>query len=166
MYPLETYRQSSNSRIPKLTDMYAMIAAQLGANVPFARHAGIEITEVAKGTAAAKVAPAPERLNHVQSIHAGVLYTLGETCSGAAMAGAIAPVLMQARPLAATAEIKYLSIAKGDVFATAKTSKPAEDILSALQDDGKAAFNVEVEMKDDADTVIANMTVGWHVRMN
>lgn len=149
-----------------MTDMYAMIAAQLGANVPFARHAGIEIAEVAKGSAAAMVVPAPERLNHVQSIHAGVLYTLGETCSGAAMAGAIAPVLMQARPLATTAKIKYLSIAKGDVFAIARTSIPAEDILSSLQDEGKVAFNVEVEMMDNADTMIAKMTVGWHVRMN
>lgn len=149
-----------------MTDMYAMIARQLGTSVPFALHAGVEITEVADGRASAKVSPSAERLNHVQSMHAGVLFTLGETCSGAAMAGAIAPVLMQVRPLAATAEIKYLSVAKDNVFATAKTSIPGEEIISRLKNEGRIAFDVEVELTNGADEKIAEMTVGWHVRMN
>ena len=149
-----------------MADMYDLIMAQLGNSVPFAKHAGIELVEISKGAAKAQVSPAPERLNHVASMHAGVLYTLGETCSGGAMAGAIAPVLMKARPLAATADIKYLSIAKGDVFASAKTSLDAEEILAKLESDGRAAFDVNVELTNEDGDAIAEMRVGWHVKLN
>lgn len=47
------------------------------------------------------------------------MFTLGEAASGAALAGAFAPVILQVRPVPAGAQITYVKIAKGRLFATA-----------------------------------------------
>ena len=81
--------------------LYETIRTQMTSTVPFARHAGVTITEVADGRAFARLPETPESVNHIGSQHAGALFTLGETASGAAMAGAFAQVLLAIRPVAA-----------------------------------------------------------------
>lgn len=52
--------------------------------MPFARHSGVVLQEVADGAAVASLPPAPEILNHVATVHAGAVFTLAETASGSA----------------------------------------------------------------------------------
>eukprot|EP01041_Mallomonas_annulata_P024890 gene24889-biopygen17735 len=58
--------------------------------VPFARHTGVVLDEVGDGSAIVSLPASAEILNHVATVHAGALFTLAETASGAAMAGALA----------------------------------------------------------------------------
>lgn len=145
--------------------MYDVIKAQLGAAVPFAQHAGVVLTEVGDGTATARLEQTADTINHIGSQHAGALFTLGETVSGAAMAGAIAPVLMQARPLVPSATIAYSKVAKGTITATARTSEPGADLLERLRAEGRAAFEVTVSLANEEGAEVATMTVTWHVRL-
>ena len=65
----------------------------------------------------------PERAeltNHVGSQHAGALFTVAETASGAAFVGAFAERLGEVTPLARSAEISYEKIAKGPIEASAR----------------------------------------------
>ncbi|MEL7097827.1 MAG: DUF4442 domain-containing protein [Pseudomonadota bacterium] len=143
---------------------YEMIRAQLEQIVPFANHTGVEVLEVGDGFGRTGLEQRPETSNHIQSQHAGAMFTLGEAASGAALAGALAPVMLEVRPVAAGAEIKYVKIAKGRLEATARTQRPGAELLAELQDQGKVAFDVEVDVTDaDGDTVVT-MRVGWHVR--
>ena len=95
-----------------MTDFEAL-CVQLAAATPFARHAGVEIVEIADGLATARLVQAEQLSNHIGTVHAGALFTLGETASGAAMVGAFAEVATQMRPLATSAKISYLKLASG-----------------------------------------------------
>ena len=79
------------------------------------------------------------------------------------MAGAIAPVIMDMRPVAAMGQIAFKKIAEGTLTAHAKTSRPGAELLSALQEDGKVAFDVTVDIRNKADETVVEMTMNWHV---
>ncbi|GGX46041.1 DUF4442 domain-containing protein [Tateyamaria omphalii] len=143
---------------------YDMIRDQLGKAVPFANHVGVELVEVGDGTGVAALDQRPETSNHIQTQHAGAMFTLGEAASGAALAGAFGPMIFQARPVASGASISYVKIAKGRLEAHAQTERPGPELVKELQEVGKTAFDINVDIRDgDGDTVVT-MTVGWHVR--
>lgn len=143
-------------------DMFQVIKEQF--NVPFATHTGVEITEVADGTGTAKMPQTDTSINHIGSQHAGALFTLGEAASGAAMAGAFAPVILEVRPIAGKAEIAYTKVAKGTITARARTLDPSATLLEKLNADGKVAFDVAVELVNPDGDAVANMKVAWHVK--
>ena len=143
--------------------MHDMILAQLRTAVPFATHAGVALEALDDREGRARLAFAPERLNHVGTLHAGAIFTLGEAASGAAMAGALAPVLLSARPLASGATISYQRPARGDLTAIARTRRPASELLDEIQQTGRTVFPVDVTIADDDGTTVATMEVAWHV---
>ncbi|MGJ5621621.1 DUF4442 domain-containing protein [Sulfitobacter sp. MF3-043] len=142
---------------------YDMIKAQLSTIVPFQNHVGITLLEVGDGSASAELIQRDEVSNHIQTIHAGAMFTLGEAASGAAMAGALAPVILSMRPVAATAAIAFKRIAKGTLTAHATTSSPGAKLMKTIKDDGKVAFDVTVDIQDATGETVVEMTINWHV---
>lgn len=142
---------------------FEMIRMQMARAVPFAVHAGVELVEVGDGTGTADLPQSADSVNHIGSQHAGALFTLGEAASGAAMAGAFAPVLLEVRPVAAQASIAYRRIARGRIRATARTAEPGETLLTRLRAEGRVAFDVAVDLTDEAGESVAEMVVAWHV---
>ncbi|MEM8577086.1 MAG: DUF4442 domain-containing protein [Pseudomonadota bacterium] len=143
---------------------YEMIRAQLSKVVPFANHTGVVLGEIGDGTGQATLEQRAETSNHIATQHAGAMFTLGEAASGAALAGALAPVMLEVRPVAAGAEIKYVKIAKGTLHAAARTERPGAELLAELREVGKTAFDVEVDITDAQGDTVASMRVGWHVK--
>ena len=143
--------------------LYDMIRSQMGQNVPFARHAGVEIDTVHKGRASARLPFRPEGLNHIGTQHAAALFALGETASGAAMAGTFAPMLLEVRPVAAEASIRYFGLAKGQVTADAKVEAEPDALLEAVRTEGKVRFPIVVSLKGEDGIEIGEMMVDWHV---
>lgn len=143
--------------------LYDMIRSQMGQSVPFARHAGVEIDTVDKGRASARLPFRPEGLNHVGTQHAAALFALGETASGAAMAGTFAPMLLEVRPVAAEASIRYFGLAKGQVTADARVEAEPDALLEAVRSEGKVRFPVVVSLKGEDGIEIGEMMVDWHV---
>ena len=148
-----------------MTDFDA-IALGMTQAVPFAGHLGLEITSVAEGEAVVRLPERPELTNHVGSQHAGALFTVAETASGAAFVGAFAERLGEVTPLARSAEISYEKIAKGPIEASATLGVPAADALATLDAEGKVEFPGEVELIDASGLRVAKATVHWHVRLN
>ncbi len=68
-------------------------------------------------------------------------------------------------PLARSAQISYLKVARGPIEARAKLGLPAAEALAALDADGRVDFSVEVEMTDAEGTTVATATVDWNVRL-
>jgi uncharacterized protein (TIGR00369 family) len=148
-----------------MTDFDA-IAQGMTQAVPFAGHLGLEITSVSEGEATVRLPERPELGNHVGSQHAGALFTVAETASGAAFVGAFAARMGEVTPLARSAEIAYEKIAKGPIDASARLGVPAAEALATLDAEGKVEFPCEVELADGAGTRVARATVHWHVRLN
>lgn len=144
--------------------MREAILEHLRTAVPFAAHVGIDLLSVGNGEGKAQLVEASHGLNHVGTHHAGALFTLSEAASGAAMAGALAPVLMQVMPLASTARIDFRKPARGLITAVAKVDGDPQACLLALQETGKVTFKVDVTLTDEQGVVVAMTEVDWHVR--
>lgn len=148
-----------------MTDFEA-IAQGMTHAVPFAGHLGLEITHVADGEAVAVLPEGQELTNHVGSQHAGALFTVAETASGAAFVGAFAERMGEVTPLARSAEISYEKIAKGPIEASAKLGVDPAAALATLDAEGKVVFPCEVELNDADGQRVATAVVQWHVRLN
>ena len=144
---------------------YDLIRKQLSKTVPFAKHAGVEIERIEKGRAVAHLPFRPEGLNHIGTQHAAALFALGEAASGAAMAGAFAPILLEIRPVAANAAIRYLAVANGAVRAEADVGVNADELVAAVKAEGKSVFQVRVNLTGEDGGNVAEMTVDWHVSL-
>jgi len=148
-----------------MTDFDA-IAKGMTQAVPFAGHLGLKITSVAVGEAVVVLPERQELTNHVGSQHAGALFTVAETASGAAFVGAFAERLGEVTPLARNAEISYEKIAKGPIEASAKLGVDPAAALATLDNQGKVVFPCEVELNDADGQRVATAVIQWHVRLN
>ena len=148
-----------------MTDFDA-IAAGMTQAVPFAGHLGLEIRSIGEDGAVVVLPDRPELGNHVGSQHAGALFTVAETASGAAFVGAFAERLGEVTPLARSAEISYEKIANGPIEARARLGVPAAEALATLDSEGKVVFPCEIELSDSSGQRVASATVQWHVRLN
>ena len=144
---------------------FPSLRGQLADAVPFARHAGVEITEIADGFAVAQLVQSQPLSNHLGSVHAGAIFTLGETASGAAMVGAFAQTATMIRPLATSANISYLKLGRGALKAQARTDIPGADLRRQLHENGLVTFEVHVDVQDDRERLIAQLVVSWRVTM-
>ncbi len=143
---------------------YKALSAGLQAAIPYNNHVGLEYVEVAEGRGVVRLPDADNLKNHVGSQHAGALFSAGEAASGGAFVGAFAERLAAITPLARSAKIDYLKLAKGEITATATLSATAPELLSQLDSTGRVEFPVTVEMTDADGNAVARMTVDWHVR--
>jgi uncharacterized protein (TIGR00369 family) len=148
-----------------MTDFDA-IAKGMTQAVPFAGHLGLEISQIGEGEALVILPERAELTNHVGSQHAGALFTVAETASGAAFVGAFAERLGEVTPLARSAEISYEKIAKGPIEASARLGVSQADARATLDADGKVVFPCEIELTDESGQRVATATVLWHVRLN
>jgi uncharacterized protein (TIGR00369 family) len=103
--------------------------------------------------------------NHVGGLHAGAMFTLAETASGAIVMASVEDLVQSGvTPLAATASITYTRLAKGDVTASAELGRPAEDVRAELAETGRTTqFPVEVTLSS-ADGETGRMTISWALR--
>src|ERR1700749_4540095 len=108
------------------------IAKGMAIAVPYIAHIGIEVTEMSEGTSTAFLPDRPELHNHVGSQHAGALFGVAETAGGAAFVGAFAGRMGEVTPLARSAEISYLKVARGRIEARGRLGMPAEQALAKL----------------------------------
>src|ERR1700760_431742 len=124
---------------------FDQVAKGMAVAVPSIAHRGIEVTALSEGEATAVLPDRPELHNHVGSQHAGALFGVAETASGSAFVGTFAARMGDLLPLARSAQISYLKVARGPIEAKAKLGLPADEALAALDDEGRVDFSVEVE---------------------
>lgn len=146
------------------------------ATVPMARTMGIEFGEVTPERAVARLPDQPALHNHVGGPHAGALFTLGESASGAVVLAAFGDLLGRAVgrlsgpesivPLAVSADIGYRKLARGAVTATAVLGRPAAGVAAELAAGQRPEFAVAVTIESADGTVTTEMTVTWTLRPN
>ncbi len=145
---------------------YEALRAGMDEAIPFNKYLGLKYTEIGPGRGVVALPDQAELHNHVGSQHAGGLFTAGEAASGGAFVGAFAEHMGSITPLAKSASIEYRKLARGPITATGTLHGDAGELVSQLESDGRVEFPIEVEMTDGEGTVVAAMTVQWHVRRN
>ena len=147
-----------------MTD-YDAIAQLMPQLVPFVGTLGIEYSHLDGERAVCVLRDEPSFHNHVGGLHAGAIFTLAETASGALVMAAFEDLVQSGVvPLAASATITYTKLAKGAVTATATLGRPAAEVRTELAETGRTVqFPVEVALStDDGET--AHLTISWALR--
>ncbi|MFC9961502.1 DUF4442 domain-containing protein [Streptomyces nigra] len=142
------------------------VGEMLAATVPMARTLNLEFVET---TAERAVVVLPDQSafhNHVGGPHAGAMFTLGESASGAIVLSAFGDQLARAVPLAVSAEIAYRKLAVGAVTATATLGRPASEVIAQLDAGERPEFPVTIEIRRGDGAVTGEMTVVWTLRPN
>ncbi|MGW5097489.1 DUF4442 domain-containing protein [Streptomyces nodosus] len=138
----------------------------LAAAVPMVRTLNLEFIEVTAERAVLRLPDQPDFHNHLGGPHAGAMFTLAESASGAIVLKAFGDQLSRAVPLAVRAEIDYKKLAKGPVTATATLRRPAAEIVAELDTGGRPEFPVAVAVRREDGAVTGEMTVVWTLRPN
>ncbi|GAB1821898.1 DUF4442 domain-containing protein [Herbidospora sp. RD11066] len=135
-------------------------------SVPFARTLGVSFDSVDSGTAVARLADRPDLHNHVGGPHAGVVFSLAESASGAAMLSLFGDTLDRATPLATVARVAYRKLALGDLTAEAVVRAERDAVLAELSEGRRPEFAVEVTVRNSEGVTVAEVTVEWTLRPN
>ncbi|MCW2601008.1 MAG: hypothetical protein JWM02_2837 [Frankiales bacterium] len=147
-----------------MTD-YDAIRDLLPAMVPFVKTLGLEYLELDAERAVLRLRDEPSLHNHVGGPHAGAMFTLAESASGAVVIGSFEDLLTTVTPLAASATISYTRLAMGPVTAEAVLGRPAADVRAELDGTGETVqFPVQVTLRTEDGKVNAEMTISWALR--
>ncbi|MFD0542994.1 DUF4442 domain-containing protein [Streptomyces mexicanus] len=144
----------------------ASMGDMLAAAVPMVRTLNLEFIEVSPERAVLRLPDQPEYHNHVGGPHAGAMFTLAESASGAIVLTAFGDQLSRAVPLAVRAEIHYRKLAMGPVTATATLGRPAADVVAELEAGTRPEFPVGIALRREDGDVTGEMTVVWTLRPN
>ncbi|WP_328917538.1 MULTISPECIES: DUF4442 domain-containing protein [unclassified Streptomyces] len=149
-----------------MTETLPSIGDMMAATVPMVRTLNLRFTETTPERAVVLLPDQPDFHNHVAGPHAGAMFTLAESASGAIVLAAFGDQLGRAVPLAVRAEIGYSKLAKGPVTATARLGRPVAEVVAELDAGERPEFPVEVVIRraDDAET--GRMTIVWTLRPN
>ncbi|MFF7725013.1 DUF4442 domain-containing protein [Streptomyces sp. NPDC008001] len=142
------------------------IGDMLLATVPMAKTLNLVFEEAGAERAVVRLPDQPDYHNHVGGPHAGAMFTLAESASGAIVLAAFGDQLSRAVPLAVSAEIGYKKLAMGPVTATAELGRPAADVVAELDAGGRPEFPVHIAITREDGAVTGEMTVVWTLRPN
>jgi uncharacterized protein (TIGR00369 family) len=135
--------------------------------VPFVKTLGLEYLELDAERAVLRMRDEPAFHNHVGGPHAGAMFTLAESASGAVVIGSFEDLLPTVTPLAASATITYVRLAKGAVTAEAVLGRPADEVRAELARTGETVqFPVQVTLRTEDGRTNAEMTISWALRPN
>ncbi|MFF3396342.1 DUF4442 domain-containing protein [Streptomyces sp. NPDC002669] len=142
------------------------VGEMLVATVPMARTLNLEFLETTAERAVVRLPDQADYHNHVGGPHAGAMFTLAESASGAIVIAAFGDQLSRAVPLAVKAEIGYKKLAKGVVTATATLGRPVAEVVAELDGGKRPEFPVVIEIRREDGAVTGEMTVVWTLRPN
>ncbi|MGW5334508.1 DUF4442 domain-containing protein [Streptomyces bauhiniae] len=144
----------------------ASMGDMLAAAVPMVRTLNLEFIEVTPERAVLRLPDQSEYHNHLGGPHAGAMFTLAESASGAIVLTAFGEQLSRAVPLAVRAEIDYKKLALGPVTATATLGRPAAEVVAELDAGSRPEFPVAITIQREDGSVSGEMTVVWTLRPN
>ncbi|MFD5030982.1 DUF4442 domain-containing protein [Streptomyces sp. NPDC058220] len=142
------------------------VGEMLAATVPMARTLRLEFLETTAERAVVRLPDQPEYHNHVGGPHAGAMFTLAESASGAIVIAAFGDQLHRAVPLPVTARVDYRKLARGTLTATAALGRPVADVVAELDGGARPEFPVTVALTREDGAVTGEMTVVWTLRPN
>ena len=134
--------------------------------VPMVGTLNLEFQQLDERTAVMRLPDQQPYHNHIGGPHAGAMFTLGESASGALVLGNFADHLGAVTPLAVEANIAYKKIAMGPVLATAVMTRSVAEILAEMEGGTRPEFRVNITIATEDGTVTGEMHVLWTLKRN
>jgi acyl-coenzyme A thioesterase PaaI-like protein len=146
-----------------------LVRAQYPSMVPMVTTLGIEFLDLALDRCVMRLPDAAAYRNHVGGPHAGAMWTLAESASGALVFANFGDLMADVTPFPVEATIRFLKVAMGPVTATATLGSAASDAVATLESGKRPEFPVEIELstgEGDERLVTGAMTVTWTLKLN
>ncbi|MEU1943033.1 DUF4442 domain-containing protein [Stenotrophomonas sp. NPDC087984] len=147
-----------------MSETQPSVGEMLAATVPMVRTLNLEFLEASPERAVLRLPDQPDFHNHVGGPHAGAMFTLAESASGAIVLAAFGDQLGRAVPLAVRAEIGYKKLAKGPVTATATLGRTAAEVVAELDAGKRPEFPVNIAITREDGAVTGEMSIVWTLR--
>jgi acyl-coenzyme A thioesterase PaaI-like protein len=107
----------------------------------------------------------PHTLNHIDTIHAGAIFTLAETASGNTLKKSFPEYENKVIPILRDSNIKYKKPALSDIYADASiTDEAIEKFITQFEKKSRATIEVNVIVRDIEDNTIATALFTWFVQ--
>ncbi|MET7369247.1 DUF4442 domain-containing protein [Streptomyces sp. NPDC005566] len=142
------------------------VGEMLSATVPMVRTLNLQYLETSPERAVLSLPDQAEYHNHLGGPHAGAMFTLAESASGAIVVAAFGDQMARAVPLPVTSEMSFKKVAMGAVTATATLGRPVADVIAELDEGKRPEFPITVEIRRADGAVTSEMTVVWTLRPN
>jgi uncharacterized protein (TIGR00369 family) len=140
------------------------LVAQMPTAVPMVGTLNIEFLELDRQRVVLRLPDQPEYRNHIGGPHAGAMFTLAETATGAIVLGNFGMHLDRATPLAVDATIRYKRIAMGPIYAEALMHDTPESVLARLDAGERPEFRIEVTLATEDWTVTGEASFLWTLK--
>lgn len=140
------------------------LVAQMPTAVPMVGTLNIEFLELEPQRVVLRLPDQPEYHNHIGGLHAGAMFTLAETATGAIVLGNFGMLLHRATPLAVDATIRYRKVAMGPLYAEALMHDTPESILARLDAGERPEFRIEVSLATEDWTVTGEASFLWTLK--
>jgi len=132
------------------------------AKIPYTRELGLTLDRVVDGEVQMTLPDRDANQNLAGTVHAGLLYTFGETLAGVA---AGLETLERAFPFARRAEIRYLRPACGAVHGTARVEpREIERVLDELAREGRSELTIHAQLTGNNGEIVAAVDVDYAFR--
>jgi acyl-coenzyme A thioesterase PaaI-like protein len=132
------------------------------ARIPYTRELGFAIERAADGEVQMTLRDAEATRNLAGTVHAGALFTFGETVAGVA---AGLETLEHGFPFARRAEIRYRRPARGAVQGYARVEAgEVRRVIRELSRDGRSELSVSVRLAGADGETLAEMDVDYAFR--
>lgn len=139
------------------------LQALLEQAVPYIRNLKLEIKSLGDGRIVSEMAFGENVSNHVATVHAGAIFTAGET-TGAAL---VSSVLDMGKLVIVVrgAKVNYRKPIRGRLTCTGEIKPSAVETANAAVDrDGKYNFPVQLQMTNEKGELAAELEFEYHLR--
>ena len=109
--------------------------------------------------------PKDDLLNHINTLHAGALFTLAEAASGLLLQDEFPTYSKNSLPILRTSNIKYIKSVTGEVKTKASLQEGAkEKFINTYEKKGRGLLEVFVELFDQENVLCAKCSFTWFVQ--
>jgi acyl-coenzyme A thioesterase PaaI-like protein len=140
------------------------LVAQMPHAVPMVATLELEFLELDPQRVLLRLPDKPEYRNHVGGPHAGAMFTLAETATGAIVLGNFGMLMERATPLPVDASIRFKKIAMGPMYAEALMHDTPESILATLDSGQRPEFRIDVILSTEDWTVTGDASFLWTLK--
>lgn len=137
------------------------LAQLLPSVVPFVGKVGITYDHIDATAARLSLKSDASLLNHVGTAHAGALFTLAESASGAVIVSAVGDLLDRLNPVVTASEITFHTAAVGDLVASAFPSGDLDSAIRTATAGEKSELEIRAEVSDGRGQHCVSATFHW-----
>ena len=130
--------------------------------IPFVKHLGISYHD----EKTLKLEASDTVQNHLQSIHAGAIYTLAESASGLCLQQTFPEFADKTFAMLRESSVKYKHPAYETIYAQALLAEEEKQrFLSRLQRKERATLTIETTLYNEVQEVVMTGSFVWYVQM-